>query len=113
MSRDQYPRTREEARAFMENLDFDPPASREKEDELLAQLPEKPPATMTRSIRVTPELEERISEAALRAGVPKTVWMRQAIETALAEGEEDTRMVSLADVKRALSLVRPARPRAA
>ncbi|ADD45863.1 ribbon-helix-helix protein, CopG family [Stackebrandtia nassauensis] len=109
------PSTAAETQEVMDRLEFDaPPSTPAEEAELLAQLPPAGSPIMTvRSLRMPIELAERVSKAAEKAGIPKTAWIRQAIEAQLAEEEEDTRVVSLADVRRALSLVRPAQDHAA
>jgi 2-isopropylmalate synthase len=55
------------------------------------------------------ELDEAVAMAAKAAEVPKTTWIRQAIEMALAVQAEDDQPISRAEALRALTLLRPAR----
>lgn len=52
---------------------------------------------------------QAVAAAAKAAAVPKTTWIRQAIEMALAAQAEDDEPISRADALRALALLRPAR----
>lgn len=108
------PQTPEEAQEFMANLTFDQPATPEEEADLLATLP--PPGSevmVVRSVRLPVETELAVEAAAKAAGVPKTVWIRQAIETALVMQAEEDQPISRADALRALTLLRPVRRPAA
>lgn len=111
---DRVPGSPEEARTFMDELSFDPPASREQEADLLAELPARGTEVMVvRSLRLPLETDLAVQEAARSAGVPKTTWIRQAIEAALALQAEEDQPISRADALRALTLLRPLRRRAA
>jgi predicted DNA-binding protein len=102
------PRTPEEVTAFMRNLAFDPPPTKEREAELLASLPPAGSDVMVvRSLRLPAEVDEAVAAAAKSTGVPKTTWIRQAIEIALAL-QSDDQPISRAEAVRALTLLRPA-----
>jgi len=104
------PQTPEEAREFMDRLTFDPPPTHDEEAALLATLP--PPGSevmVVRSLRLPMELDEAVSTAARAAEVPKSTWIRQAIEMALAVQSEEDQPISRADALRALTLLRPIR----
>jgi predicted DNA-binding protein len=107
MSERDLPRTPEEAREVMDSLMFEPPAAtREEEQALLATLP--PPGAevmVVRSLRLPVEVDEAVAAAAEEAAVPKSTWIRQAIETALAM-QADDQPISRADALRALTLLR-------
>ncbi len=108
------PETPDEAREFVESLTFAQPPTREEEAELLADLPPAGSEVMVvRSVRLPVETEMAVEAAAKVAGVPKTTWIRQAIETALAMQAEEDQPISRADALRALTLLRPVRHRAA
>lgn len=113
MSERDLPSTPDEAREVMDSLTFESaPASREDEEALLATLP--PPGAevmVVRSLRIPIDVDDAVAAAAKDAGVPKSTWIRQAIETALAM-QADDQPISRADALRALTLLRPA-PRAA
>src|SRR4051794_2349481 len=98
------PRTPEEATTFMRHLAFDTPPTKEQEVDLLAALP--PPGSevmVVRSLRMPVEVDEAVAAAAKSAGVPKTTWIRQAIEIALAM-QSDDQPISRAEALRALTL---------
>jgi predicted DNA-binding protein len=99
----------------MDGLSFDaPPATREEEAALLSRLPAPGADVMVvRSLRLPVETDRAVQEAAQAAGVPKTAWIRQAIEAALALQAEEDQPISRADALRALTLLRPLRRRAA
>ena len=104
------PRTPEELAAFMDGLTFEPAPSPPEEEALLASLPPAGSAVMiVRSLRLPVELDEAVASAARAAEVPKTTWIRQAIEMALAVQAEDDQPISRAEALRALTLLRPAR----
>jgi predicted DNA-binding protein len=107
MSAPDLPRTPDEAREVMDNLTFEPPAAtEEEEDALLAALPAPGAEVMVvRSLRLPIEVDEAVAAAAKEAGVPKSTWIRQAIETALAM-QADDQPISRADALRALTLLR-------
>ena len=104
------PQTPDEARELMHRLTFDPPLAGEDEAALLERLP--PPGSdvmVVRSVRLPMELDEAVSTAARAAEVPKSTWIRQAIEMALAVQSEEDQPISRADALRALTLLRPIR----
>jgi predicted DNA-binding protein len=104
------PRTPDEVTAFMEGLTFEPPPSKEQEAGLLASLPPAGSGVMVvRSLRLPIEIDEAVAGAAQAAGVPKTAWIRQAIEIALALQAEEDQPISRAEALRALTLLRPVR----
>jgi hypothetical protein len=105
------PQTPDDARELMDRLTFAPPPSTpEEEAALLAQLP--PPGSevmVVRSLRLPLELDEAVAAAAQRADLPKSTWIRQAVEMALAVESDDDQPISRADALRALTLLRPVR----
>jgi hypothetical protein len=105
------PRTPEEVRAFMHGLDFDaPPSSPAEEEAMLASLPPAGSEVMVvRSLRLPIEVDQAVATAAQAAGVPKTTWIRQAIEIALVLNGDDDQPISRAEALRALTLLRPIR----
>lgn len=105
------PRTPEEAATLMNNLTFDPPpATSEKEAELLASLPPEGAEVMVvRSLRMPTDLDDAVTTAAKDAGITKTAWIRQAIEIVLTMQSDDDQPISRADALRALTLLRPVR----
>jgi predicted DNA-binding protein len=111
MSHDEdLPQTPEQLAAFMERLSFDPPPAPADEQALLDALPPAGSAVMVvRSLRLPVELDEAVAAAAAATEVPKTTWIRQAIEMALAVQAEDDQPISRAEALRALTLLRPAR----
>ena len=103
---DRAPGTPDEARELMNNLTFDPPPSPEQAEALLATLPSAGTEVMVvRSMRLSVDVDEAIAAAAKSAGLPKSTWIRQAIETALAL-QDDDEPISRADALRALTLLR-------
>lgn len=104
------PSTPEELTAFMAGLGFEPAPTEREEVALLDSLPPAGSAVMTvRSLRLPIELDQAVAAAAKAAEVPKTTWIRQAIEMALAVQAEDDQPISRAEALRALTLLRPAR----
>ncbi|MFI5891869.1 hypothetical protein ACIA5D_17335 [Actinoplanes sp. NPDC051513] len=104
------PQTPEEVAAFMDGLSFEPAPGPREEQALLDSLPPAGSAVMVvRSLRLPSELDEAVAVAAKAAEVPKTTWIRQAIEMALAVQAEDDQPISRAEALRALTLLRPAR----
>jgi predicted DNA-binding protein len=104
------PQTPEQARELMDRLAFDPAPSQDEEAALLATLP--PPGAeimMVRSLRLPQDTDDAVSQAAQAAGIPKSTWIRQAIEMALAVQAEEDQPISRADALRALTLLRPIR----
>lgn len=105
------PQTAEQLAAFMDGLSFEPAPAPQDEQALLDTLP--PPGSsvmVVRSLRLPHELDQAVALAAKAADVPKTTWIRQAIEMALAVQAEDDQPISRAEALRALTLLRPARP---
>lgn len=103
------PRTPEEAKQFMDSLTFEEPPTREEAEALLAQLPPLGAEVMvSRSLRLPLDIDQAAEAAAAAAGIGKTTWMRQAIETALAL-QADDQPISRADAVKALTLLRPVR----
>jgi predicted DNA-binding protein len=104
------PRTPEEVAAFMDGLTFTPPPAGQEEEDLLASLPPAGSEVMVvRSLRLPIEVDEAVADAARAVGVPKTAWIRQAIEMALALQAEEDQPISRAEALRALTLLRPVR----
>lgn len=104
------PHTPEDLVTFMDGLSFEPAHTSQQEEVLLDALPPAGSAVMVvRSIRLPLELDEAVATAAKAAEVPKTTWIRQAIEMALAVQDEDDQPISRAEALRALTLLRPAR----
>jgi predicted DNA-binding protein len=104
------PQTPDEVATFMEKLTFDPPVTQAKERALLDSLPPVGSDVMVvRSLRLSTELDEAVAAAAKAAEMPKTTWIRQAIEMALAVQSDDDQPISRADALKALTLLRPVR----
>ena len=104
------PQTPAEVAAFMDQLAFEPPAAADEEAALLDSLPPTGSDVMVvRSLRLPLELDQAVAAAAKAAEIPKTTWIRQAIEMALAVQAEDDQPISRAEALRALTLLRPAR----
>jgi hypothetical protein len=104
------PRTPEEIGVFMQNLTFEPPPTEEQEAALSAALPPTGSEVMVvRSLRLPIEVDEAVAAAARAAGMPKTAWIRQAIEMALALQAEEDQPISRAEALQALTLLRPVR----
>jgi len=104
------PQTPDELGAFMDDLAFDPAPAADEEAALLRSLPPAGSDVMVvRSLRLPAELDQAVAAAAKAAEMPKTTWIRQAIEMALAVQAEDDQPISRAEALRALTLLRPAR----
>lgn len=104
------PQTPEEVNRLMSDLTFDEPPSPEAADALLATLPPTGSEVMVvRSLRLPLDLDEAVSAAARTNDIPKSTWIRQAIEMALAMQAEEDQPISRSDALRALTLLRPAR----
>jgi predicted DNA-binding protein len=100
----------EDLAAFMDGLTFEPAPTPQEEVALLDSLPPAGSAVMVvRSLRLPLELDQAVATAAKAAEVPKTTWIRQAIEMALAVQADDDQPISRAEALRALTLLRPAR----
>ena len=104
------PRTPEDVAAFMDGLTFEPAPAAQDEAALLDSLPPAGSEVMiVRSLRLPLELDQAVATAAKAAAIPKTTWIRQAIEMALAVQAEDDQPISRAEALRALTLLRPVR----
>ncbi|MBN1172466.1 MAG: hypothetical protein JXA67_09855 [Micromonosporaceae bacterium] len=104
------PTTPDETSTFMDNLTFDTPSTPDQEEALLAALPPAGSDVMVvRSLRLPSAVDAAVAAAARVAGVPKTTWIRQAIETSLALQAEEDQPISRIEALRALTLLRPAR----
>jgi predicted DNA-binding protein len=104
------PQAPEDVVAFLDGLTFEPTADPQDEAALLDSLPPTgSPVMVVRSLRLPLELDQAVVVAAKAAGIPKTSWIRQAIEMALAVEAEDDQPISRAEALRALTLLRPAR----
>jgi predicted DNA-binding protein len=94
----------EQVGEFLDNLTPVPVTEAERE-QLLALLPPAPePGTtlnVVRSLRLPEDLNHRLEDAAVAAGVPVSVFVRRAIESAIA-GQESTNLISIDDAIRAL-----------
>jgi predicted DNA-binding protein len=107
---DDLPQTPEDLGTFMSSLTFEPAPSPEEEAALAQSLPPAGSDVMVvRSLRLPVELDQAVAEAAKAAEIPKTTWIRQAIEMALAVQADDDQPISRAEALRALTLLRPAR----
>lgn len=104
------PRTPEDVGDFLTELAFEPPPTQEEADALLATLPPAGSEVMVvRSLRLPIEVDEAVAAAAKAAGIPKTAWIRQAIEMALTLQAEEDEPISRSEALCALTLLRPAR----
>ena len=104
------PQTPQEMAAFMDGLTFEPAPPAQEETALIDSLPPAGSDVMVvRSLRLPLELDQAVAAAAKAAEIPKTTWIRQAIEMALAVQAEDDQPISRAEALRALTLLRPAR----
>lgn len=81
------------------------PTTPQQQAELLALLPPpgvpEAPLNVVRSLRLPEDLNQRLEQAAEAEGVAVSVFIRHAIESALA-GRDKSNLVSLDDVYRAL-----------
>ena len=111
MSQDkELPQTGEDIAAFLDGLTIEPPPTAEDEAALIESLPPVGSGVMVvRSLRLPLELDQAVAAAAAAAEIPKTTWIRQAIEMALAVQAEDDQPISRAEALRALTLLRPVR----
>jgi predicted DNA-binding protein len=60
-----------------------------------------------RLLRLPLELDEAVADAVQYLDVPKSTWIRQAIEMALAVQVEEDQPISRGDALRTLTLLRP------
>lgn len=104
------PRNADEVREFMDELSFDELSTRRDEADTLAALPGGSEVMVVRSVRLPIELDQAVADAAKTAEVPKSTWIRQAIESALAMQSNLDEPISRADALRALTLLRTVRP---
>ncbi|HEX6499130.1 MAG TPA: ribbon-helix-helix protein, CopG family [Micromonosporaceae bacterium] len=110
MTANELPHTAEGVRELVDNLTFEPAPTPEQEAALLESLPPQGSEIMVvRSLRLPMELDEAVTAAAKATDVPKSAWIRQAIEMALAMQAEQDEPISRADALRALTLLRPVR----
>jgi predicted DNA-binding protein len=103
------PQTADEVGEFMDNLSFEELPTAQDEEDTLASLPAGSEVMAVRSVRLPIELDQAVADASSVAGVPKSTWIRQAIEAALAMQAEQDEPISRADALRALTLLRPTR----
>ena len=104
------PQTPEDVAAFMNGLSFEPAPTAADEAALIDSLPPVGSDVMVvRSLRLPLDLDQAVAAAAKAAEMPKTTWIRQAIEMALAVQAEDDQPISRAEALRALTLLRPVR----
>jgi predicted DNA-binding protein len=104
------PQTPEDVAAFMNGPTFEPAPTAEDEAALIESLPPAGSDVMVvRSLRLPLDLDHAVAAAAKAAEMPKTTWIRQAIEMALAVQAEDDQPISRAEALRALTLLRPVR----
>ena len=104
------PQAPEEVAAFMDGLIFEPAPTVQDEAALIDSLPPAGSDVMVvRSLRLPLELDLAVAAAAKAGEIPKTTWIRQAIEIALAVQAEDDQPISRAEALRALTLLRPVR----
>lgn len=104
------PRDPDEVREFMDDLSFEELATREDEADTLATLPGGSEVMVVRSVRLPIDLDQAVADAAKTAEMPKSTWIRQAIESALAMQSNLDEPISRADALRALTLLRTVRP---
>lgn len=104
------PRTADEVHEFMNQLSFEELPTAQDEADTLASLPAGSEVMVVRSVRLPMELDQAVANAAKAAEVPKSTWIRQAIEAALAMQAEQDEPISRADAVRALTLLRTVRP---
>jgi predicted DNA-binding protein len=106
---DKLPQTPDELGPFMGGLAFETPRPEDEAALLDALPPTGSDVMVVRSVRLPVELDQAVVAAAKAAEVPKTAWIRQAIEMALAVQADDDQPISRAEALRALTLLRPAR----
>ncbi|RZU48848.1 hypothetical protein EV385_0577 [Krasilnikovia cinnamomea] len=91
---------------LLDNLTVVPTtAAQQAELEALLPPPGEPdaPLNVVRSLRLPQELNQRLDDAAAAQGIPASVFIRRAIESAIAG--TTTNLVSLDDVLRAIQSV--------
>ena len=104
------PQTPKDVAAFMDSLTIEPPPTAEDEAAGIDALPPAGSDVMiVRSLRLPLELDQAVAAAAKAVELPKTTWIRQAIEMGLAVQAEDDQPISRAEALRALALLRPVR----
>jgi predicted DNA-binding protein len=104
------PRTADEVQEFMDQLAFDEPPTAQAAADMLASLPAGSEVMVVRSVRLPLDVDQAVADAAKAAEVPKSTWIRQAIEAALAMQADLDEPISRADALRALTLLRTIRP---
>ncbi|MGH8826428.1 MAG: hypothetical protein ACRDVZ_02285 [Jiangellaceae bacterium] len=104
------PRTADEVREFMDHLAYEELPTAQAEADTLRSLPAGSEVMVMHSVRLPMELDLAVMEAAKAAELPKSTWIRQAIEAALAMQSEQDEPISRADALRALTLLRTVRP---
>jgi hypothetical protein len=77
------PQTPDEVGEFMDSLVFEELPTSQDEADTLASLPAGSDVRVVRPVRLPLELDQAVADAAKAAGVPKSTWVRQAIEMAL------------------------------
>ncbi|MEV0651002.1 hypothetical protein AB0I28_37695 [Phytomonospora sp. NPDC050363] len=70
---------------FIENLDIAAPLRPAEAAAMLAGSPKSGPTTVVKTLRVSPELDAGIRQAASAAGMSVSRWMRRALEQAAAD----------------------------
>src|SRR5688572_28577806 len=93
----QLAQTPDEVGEFMDNLEFEDLVTVQDEADTLASLPATSEVMVVRSVRLPLELDQAVADAAKAAGVPKSTWVRQAIEMALAAQADQDEPISRAD----------------
>ncbi|WP_109527020.1 MULTISPECIES: hypothetical protein [Nocardia] len=100
-------RAGEDPETILDSLTYDNPAD-------TAVMPPLPPTTteiehamsVVRSLKMSPEMDRRVKEAAAAHCVTQSMLIRQYIEMGLA-AEQPERMIPLSDAIRVLSNLRP------
>ena len=103
------PQTPDDVGEFMDNLVFEELPTAQDEADTLASLPAGSDVMIVRSVRLPLELDQAVADAAKAVEMPKSTWVRQAIEMALAAQAGQDEPISRADALRALTLLRPIR----
>ncbi|HEU4540254.1 MAG TPA: hypothetical protein VFR23_03930 [Jiangellaceae bacterium] len=103
------PQTGDEVGDLMDNVVFEELPTTEEEKAALASRPSGSEVMVVRSLRLPIEVDQAVADAAKTAGVPKSTWIRQAIEAGLAMQSDHDEPISRADALRALTLLRPIR----
>jgi hypothetical protein len=104
------PQTAEEVQEFMDRLSFEEPPTAQVGADTLASLPAGSEVMVVRSVQLPLEVDQAVTDAALAAEVPKSTWIRQAIEAAAAMQADQDEPISCADALRVLTLLRAISP---